>query len=164
MSKRASMRLAAAAAVLAVVALPLAASAGDKQRLVVTERMQLTSFDPATGEGTQAGTFVAAGAVNDAGSSTAVFRVVPAKGGCGVLTGPHTFAGANGTITVFTTADACPFPPPTPARSFAIGTWRVIGATGDYAGLHGHGRVFATADFTTGEITIAREGEVGGGT
>jgi hypothetical protein len=158
------MRLAAAAAVLSVVALPLGASAGDKQRLVVTERMQLTSFNPATGEGTQAGTFVAAGAVNDAGSSTAVFRVVPGEGGCGVLTGPHTFVGSNGTITVFTTAAACPFPPPTPARSFAIGKWRVIGATGDYAGLHGQGRVFATADFTTGEITIAREGEVEGGT
>jgi hypothetical protein len=161
MSKRSLIVLAATAA--AIVALPLAATAGDEKRLVLTERMQLTSFDPATGEGTQAGTFVAAGAVNDAGSSTAVFRVTPGQGGCGELTGPHTFTGANGTITVFTTADVCPFPPPNPPRSWARGKWRIIGATGGYAGLRGHGHIYATADFTNGEITIARDGKVRGG-
>jgi hypothetical protein len=163
MRKRVSIALVAAAVAAAVVALPLAASAGDKERLVLTERMQLTSFDPGTGEGTQAGTFAAAGAVNDAGSATAVFRVVPGKGGCGVLTGPHTFTGANGTITVFTTADVCPFPPPTPPRSFARGKWEIVGATGAYAGLRGQGHIVATADFTNGQITIARDGKVGGG-
>jgi hypothetical protein len=163
MRKRVSIALGAAAVAAAVVALPIAASQGVNERLVLTERMQLTCFDPATGEGTQAGTFVAAGAVNDAGSSTAVFRVVPGEGGCGVLTGPHTFTGANGTITVFTTAAVCPFPPPNPPRSFARGKWRVVGATGAYAGLHGQGHVFATADFTNGQITIARDGQVGRG-
>jgi hypothetical protein len=152
-----------AAAFAAVVALPLAASAGDKERLVLTERMQVTSFDPATGEGTQAGTFAAAGAVNEAGSATAVFSVVPGKGGCGVLKGTHTFTGANGTITVFTRAAACPYPPPTPPRSFARGKWHIVGATGTYEGLRGQGHVLATADFTNGEITIARNGEVGHG-
>jgi hypothetical protein len=161
MRKRVFMALVTAIGV-ALVALPLAVSAGDKERLVLTERMQLTSFDPATGAGTQAGTFVAAGAVNDAGSSTATFQVTPGEGGCGVLTGPHTFTGANGTITVFTTAAVCPFPPPTPPRSYARGTWRVVGATGVYSGLRGHGHVYATADFTTGQITIARDGNVGG--
>jgi hypothetical protein len=160
MSKRLLIVLAATAA--AIVALPLAATAGDEKRLVLTERMQLTGFDPATGEGTQAGTFVAAGAVNDAGSSTAVFRVTPGQGGCGELTGPHTFTSVNGTITVFTTADVCPFPPPNPPRSWARGKWEVVGATGAYAGLRGHGRVYATADFTNGEITIARDGKVAG--
>lgn len=160
MRKRALTSL-AAAAVTAVVTLPLAAaSASGEERLVLTERMQLTSFNPATGEGTQAGTFVATGAVNDAGSATAEFRVVPGDAGCGVLTGPHTFTGANGAITVFTRASVCPFPPSTPPRSFARGKWRVVGATGAYEGLHGQGRVYATADFTNGEITIARDGEV----
>ena len=141
--------------------LPLAAArADDDDRLVLTERMQLTSFNPTTGEGTQAGTFVAAGAVNDAGSATAVFRVTPGEDGCGVLTGPHTFTGAGGTITVFTKAAICPFPPPTPPRSFARGTWRIVASTGAYSGLHGHGKVIATADFTTGQITIARDGNV----
>lgn len=161
MRKRVSIALVTAMGAV-VVALPLAASADDKERLVLTERMQLTSFDPATGEGTQAGTFVAAGAVNDAGSATATFRVTPGEGGCGVLTGPHTFTGAGGTITVFTTASVCPFPPPNPPRSFARGKWRVVGATGAYAGLRGHGSIVATADFATGEITIARDGRVGG--
>jgi hypothetical protein len=157
MQKRALLPLVAVA--VAAVALP-SATAGDSKRLVLTERMQLTSFNPATGEGTQAGTFVAAGAVNDAGSSSAVFRVVPAKSGCGTLTGPHTFTGARGTITVFTTAAICPFPLPTPPRQFARGTWRVVGATGAYSGLRGRGSIFATADFTNGQITIARDGHV----
>lgn len=160
MKKRVSIAFAAAALAMVAVVLPLAATAGDAKRLVLTERMQLTSFDPATGQGTQAGTFAAAGAVNDAGNSTATFQVTPGNGGCGTLTGPHTFTGANGTITVFTRADVCPFPPPTPPRSFARGKWEVIGATGAYAGLRGHGQVYATADFTTGQITIARDGKV----
>jgi hypothetical protein len=159
MMKRALLVL-VAAAVATVAALPLAASIREEERVVITERMQLTSFNPATGEGTQAGTFVAAGAVNDAGPATATFRVTPGKGGCGVLTGPHTYTGSAGTITVFTKAEVCPFPPPNPPRSFASGTWRVIDSTGGYAGLHGRGKIVATADFSTGEITIARDGEV----
>lgn len=152
--------VAAAAAV--IVALPLAASMrdDDAERLVLTERMQLTSFNPLTGAGTQAGTFVAAGALNDAGTAMATFRVTPGKDGCGVLTGPHTFTGSAGTITVLTRGVICPFPPPNPPRSLASGMWRVIGSSGAYAGLHGHGKIVATADFVTGEITIARDGEV----
>jgi hypothetical protein len=160
MTRRALLPL--LAAVVAVVALP-GASAGDARRLVLTERMQLMSFDPATGNGTQAGTFVAAGAVNEAGTATAVFRVVPGENGCGVLTGPHTFTGARGTITVFTRASICPFPPPappTPPRSYARGSWRIVAATGAYAGLSGRGSIVATADFTNGQITIARDGTV----
>jgi hypothetical protein len=142
--------------------LPVGASVqdDDAERLVVTERMQVTSFNPATGEGTQMGTFTAAGAINDSGAATATFRVVPTKDGCGTLTGPHTYVGSSGTITVFTKGVLCPYPPPTPPRSFATGTWRVIAGSGAYTGLRGRGRVIATADFGTGEITIAREGEV----
>jgi hypothetical protein len=98
--------------------------------------------------------------VNDAGSATVVFQVTLGEGDCGVLTGPHTFTSSTGTIAVFTTAAIYPFPPPTPPRSFASGNWRVVGATGAYAGLRGHGKVFATADFTNGQITIAREGRI----
>lgn len=160
MRKRVLTTLVIAAVAAVVVALPLAASADNQQRLVLTERMDLTSFNPATGAGTQAGTFVAAGAVNDAGAATATFQVTPGEGGCAVLTGPHTFTGDNGTITVFTSADACPFPPGAPPRSFARGKWRIVGATGAYAGLRGHGHIVATADFTNGQITIARDGKV----
>lgn len=142
------------------VAVPRSAPAGDGERLVITERMQVTSFNPATGEGTQAGTFVAAGAVNDAGIAMATFRVTPGTDGCGVLTGPHTYTGSAGAVTVFTTGVLCPFPPSNPPRAFATGSWRVIGSSGAYQGIHGHGKVLATADFSTGEITIARTGEV----
>lgn len=160
MSRRTLLGLLGTVLAAGIVALPLAATAGSGKRLVVTERMQITSFDPSTGEGTEAGTFVAAGAVNDAGSSTAEFRIIPAAGGCGIVTGPHTYTGEHGTITVFTRAAVCPFPPPTPPRSFARGKWHVVGATGDYAGLRGKGKIFATADFTNGELTIARDGIV----
>lgn len=139
---------------------PLGAEQKQEDRLVLTEKMQLTSFNPATGQGTQQGTFVAAGAVNDAGIATATFQVTPASNGCSVLKGPHTFTGTGGTITVFTKGLLCPSSDPNPPRSFASGTWRVIEASGVYAGLQGHGKIVATADFTTGEITIARDGEV----
>lgn len=154
------LTLAVAAAIAMVVALPLAASEKNEEPFVLTERMQLTSFNPATGDGTQAGTFVAAGAVNASGSAAATFRVTPGNGGCGVLTGPHTFTTSAGTITVFTKAAVCPFPPPTTPRSFARGHWRIVRSSGAYAGLHGEGSIFATADFLTGEITIARDGTV----
>jgi len=155
--------LATMAAITAMIAaLPLAASVreDDGERLVLTERMQVTSFNPATGEGTQGGTFAAAGAINDSGPAIATFRVTRGKDGCGILTGPHTYTGSTGTITVFTKGMLCPYPPRNPPRSFADGTWRVTTASGAYEGLHGHGSVIATADFGNGEITIARDGEV----
>ena len=158
MRKTRLFAVAAAAAALAVV--PIAADAGDEKRLVLTERMQLTGFNPATGSGTQAGTFVSAGAVNDAGSAAATFTLVAAGGGCGSLTGTHVFTGAQGTISVYTDALACPFPPAVPPRSFVRGRWEVVGATGAYAGLRGKGRIVATGDFATGVITIARDGKV----
>jgi hypothetical protein len=143
------------------VAVPYASS-GDEKRVVLTERMQLTGFDPATGAGTQAGSFVAAGAINDAGAATATFTLVPAGGGCGRLAGTHVFTGSSGTISVHTEALACPFPPISPPRSFVRGRWRVVGGTGAYAGLAGRGRIVATGDFATGVITIARDGKVNG--
>lgn len=160
MKKRPMPALAAAAVAAVAVAMPLAALADDEQRLVLTERMQLTSFDPTTGDGTQAGTFAAAGTVNDAGTGTVVFHIEPGDGGCGLITGPHTLTGSGGTITVFTRAAICPFPPTAPPRSFIRGNWKIVGATGSYAGLRGAGRITATGDLTNGEITIARDGKV----
>ena len=138
----------------------LASEEGQEGRLVLTERMQVITFNPVTGEGEQQGTFVAAGAVNDAGTATATFRLTPRSDGCSVLRGPHTFTSTTGTITVFTKGLLCPSSTPNPPRSFASGTWRVIGASGGYAGIQGHGKIVATADFTTGEVTIARDGEI----
>jgi len=142
------------------VAAEASAEGRDEGRLVLTERMQVTNFDPRTGQGSQAGTFIASGALNDAGIATATFQIKPGKNGCGVLAGPHTFTGSTGTFTVLTKGVICPFPPPNPPRVFASGTWRVVDAFGGYQGLRGRGTILATADFSTGEITIARDGDV----
>jgi hypothetical protein len=133
---------------------------GDGKRLVLTERLQVTGFVQATGAGTLAGTFVAAGAVNEAGSVAATFTLVPGKDGCGPLKGTHVLTGAAGTISVRTDALACPYPPGSPPRSYVRGGWKVVGGTGTYAGLRGSGRIYATGDFGTGVITIARDGKV----
>jgi hypothetical protein len=134
--------------------LPLAASASDQRRVMISERNQLTS--PTT----QAGTWVGAGAVNDSGTVTAEFTLTP-RGQKALLAGTHVLVGSEGSITVETKAWVRPFPPPTPPRAMAEGTWKIIAGTGSYAGLEGRGKVYATADFTTGEITIVRDGSAG---
>jgi hypothetical protein len=144
----------------AVVAVPLAANAGDEKRMVLTERLQVTAFNPATGAGTLTGTFMAAGAINDAGTVAATFSLVPEKGGCGRLTGVHVLTATTGTLSVRTNAVACPFPPKAPPRTYVRGKWSVVGGTGAYAGLDGKGRILATGDLGTGEITIARDGKI----
>jgi hypothetical protein len=50
-------------------------------------------------------------------------------------------------------------PAPTPARVLVEGQWRIVGGTGAYAGVHGHGQVYATGDLSTGALTIARRGQ-----
>ena len=45
-------------------------------------------------------------------------------------------------------------------RERSIRLWFVVGATGAYAGLRGKGRILATGDLGTGEITIARDGKI----
>ena len=143
-----------AAIVLGVVAGVASVSiAAGGEAIMISERMQLTA--PTT----QAGTWVAAGALSDAGSATASFTLVP-KGTDGRLTGTHVLTGSAGTITIETTARFRPYPPED--RAMVEGTWKVVGGTGDYAQLHGHGKVYATGDFTTGEVTIIRDGTVRG--
>jgi hypothetical protein len=149
-------RWAAVALVLAAAAatlVPLAASAFANHRVMISER------NLATGPTTQAGTFVAAGSVNDSGTVAVTFSIQQHGAHKGLLTGTHVLTGSNGTITVQTRAWVRPYPPPTPPRVLVEGQWRVVSGTGAYAGLHGHGKVFATGDFTTGEITIIRRGE-----
>jgi hypothetical protein len=152
--------VAATLAAVATVLVPLAASATDGHRLMISERNQLTSFDPATGSGTQSGTWDAAGAVNDEGTVDVTFTVVPDGDGKGILSGTHVLTSPTGTITIETRAFVRPFPPP--ARAMAEGQWEVAGATGAYAGLSGRGKIYATADFTDGEITIVRDGMANG--
>ena len=146
------LNVALAALVLGVVAIVVpASSAGGGKAIMISERMQLTGPD------TQAGSWVGAGEISDAGSATASFTLVP-KGNYGKLTGTHELNGSAGTITIETTARVRPFPPE--ERAMVEGRWRIIGGTGAYARLHGQGKVYATGDFTTGDITIVRDGTV----
>jgi hypothetical protein len=134
----------------AFAVLPFAASADSRERLVLDERMTITSST------TAAGTFASAGGVNDSGSATAEFSI----DGRGNLTGTHTLVGSNGTIVMATRAKVRPFPPPTPPRVFMEGRWSITSGTGAYAGLEGRGKILAVADLTDGRLTIIRDGAV----
>jgi len=157
MRKRRRMQIALGgfAVAVATALVPLAIASDADQRVMISERMQLTS--PTT----QQGAWVGAGAVNDAGQGIATFTVVPAGDDKGLLRGTHVLTGAAGTITIQTKAWVRPFPPPAPPRAMAEGTWQVVSGTGAYADLKGQGKIHATADFTTGEITIVRDGTAG---
>jgi hypothetical protein len=148
--KKVSLVLIVGSLAMAFAALPLAASADSKERLVLEERMQIT------GEGSAAGDFVSAGGVNDRGSATATFSVDTR----GNLTGTHVLNGSGGTIVMATRAKIRPFPPPTPPRVFMDGRWSITGGTGDYIDLRGKGSILAVADFTDGRLTIIRDGAV----
>jgi hypothetical protein len=150
--KKLSLVLLTVAIASAFAALPFAASADSKERLVLDERMTITG-------GTAEGTFASAGGVNDRGSATAVFSVDSR----GNLTGTHTLESPAGTIVMATRAKVRPFPPPTPPRVFMQGTWSITGGTGAYADLEGKGKILAVADFTDGRLTIIRDGEVESG-
>lgn len=148
--KKLSLVLVVVAIASAFAALPFAASADSRERLVLDERMTIVG-------GTAAGTFASAGAVNDRGAATAVFSVDDR----GNLTGTHTLDGSEGRIVMATRAKVRPFPPPDPPRVFMDGSWTITGGTGAYAGLEGRGKILAVADFTDGRLTIIRDGRVG---
>lgn len=102
----------------------------------------------------QVGTWVAAGAINDAGSATAVVSVDPNGNG----TGTHTLTSAAGTLTLYEEVRLQPWPPPTPRRLMVEGTWWLTAATGAYAGLEAGGKIYATVDRAKdpAEITFVR--------
>ena len=105
---------------------------------------------------TQAGTWVAAGAINDAGSATAQLSVDPNGRG----TGTHTLTSPAGTLTLEEDVRLQPWPPPTPRRLMVEGTWKLVAATGAYAGLKARGKIYATSDRAKDppELTFVRDG------
>ncbi len=122
------------------------------QRLMISQRMK------ASGPARQSGTWVAAGAINDAGHVDATAVVVEHGGGKAVIKATHTLAGLDGTITLESYTWFRPFPPPTPARVMVKGKWKQISATGLYADMDTRGKLYATIDQITGAITIVRDG------
>jgi hypothetical protein len=84
--------------------------------------------------------------------------VTPIGGDRAILEGDHMLSSAAGTLVVRSRVTLSPYPAP---RVIAQGTWKIVGATGTYAGLEGHGKSLAVGDFTTATATIMRDGEVG---
>jgi hypothetical protein len=142
----------------AFATVPSVVFAGDARRVVIAERNTIVAFDPATGAGTQAGTFHAAGAISDTGSASSDFTVTPIGGDRAILEGDHILSSAAGTLVVRSRVTLSPYPSP---RVIAQGTWKIVEATGTYAGLEGQGKSLAVGDFTTATATIMRDGVVG---
>ena len=119
------------------------------QKLMISQRMT-----PAP-QG-QVGTWVAAGAINDAGSATAE---VDTDLNNGHGTGTHTLTSSAGTLKLHEDVRIQPWPPPTPRRLMIEGTWKLIDATGAYAGLKAGGKIYATVDRVKDppEITFVRD-------
>ena len=124
----------------------------EDHRLLISQRMR------ATGPGTQSGTWVAAGAINDAGTVTATSVVVEHGGGKALVKATHVLSSVDGTLTLESHTWFRPFPPPAPPRAMVEGPWKQVDATGVYADLDARGRLYATVDQTTREITIVRDG------
>jgi hypothetical protein len=131
---------------------PKGDGASEDQRLMISQRMQ------ARGPGRQEGTWVAAGAINDAGIATATAVVVKHGGGKALVKATHILTSVDGTMTLESHTWLRPFPPPTPPRVMVEGPWKQIAGTGVYAGLQARGQLYATVEQTTGEITIVRDG------
>jgi hypothetical protein len=132
---------------------PLPGGAGRRQRLMISQRMNATS--PAR----QSGTWVGSGAINDAGRVDATAVVVEHGGGKALIKATHRLAGVDGTITLESHTWFRPFPPPSPERVMVRGKWKQISGTGLYADMSSRGKLYATIDQTTGEITIVRDGK-----
>jgi len=152
------LSLALGALTAAFAAAPFAAVAGDARRVVIAERNVIVAFDPATGAGTQSGTFHAAGAISDTGTASSNFTVTPIGDDRAVLEGDHVLSSAAGTLVAHSRVILFPYPS---ARVIAQGTWTIVGATGAYAGFQGHGKSLAVGDFTTSTATIMRDGVLG---
>jgi hypothetical protein len=124
------------AGVVALLPLVATAAGGDARR---GERLLLGSSLRLTGPTTTAGTFVASGAVRASGESTVEHLAVTplGEGDRGRLNGTQTFTTARGTIVTHFRGTASAISTP---NQWGEGRWRIVRATGEYAGLRGGGR------------------------
>lgn len=154
MSKRRVM-LVLALVIGAVAAVPVVALAwhGGDRDLRFGFDLHVTPTTP------PAGTFVASGAVDDAGTSeVTALSVVPfGRGDRGRLTGTQTFTGAHGKIVTRFRGIARDLDEP---HQVGEGRFEVISGTGEYGDLRGHGRFFIVVDFSTGHFIGTEEGRV----
>jgi hypothetical protein len=150
-------RLILAGVVVAALALvPVVAFAGDQgggrgDRLVLGFNLH------STGSTSTAGTFVVSGGLRDSGSSTVEdLAVVPLeRGDRGKLTGVQRFVGTKGTILTRFEGVARDI---SDTHQWATGRFRIVDATGRYAGLRGGGRFTVVVDLGTDQFIGTEDG------
>jgi hypothetical protein len=143
-----------AAALAALV--PLTASGTPHQKLYLGVNLHFTDT---TGT-TTAGTFVASGAVNDAGTTAAEnLAFVPiGNTDSAQLSGDEGFTSPNGTIDIH--FDGVAFPLSSP-HEVGKGRFRIVSGTDAYAGLRGQGTFTMVVDQTSNELVGTLEGSAG---
>jgi hypothetical protein len=155
MNAKLALAVAAVAASAALVAVPLTSASSVDTKLQIGYSLHL--FGVGIGPGGSAGTFVASGAVRDSGTMTGHSTVTPfGTDDYGRLEGTHTLVGHLGTITEETDGIVGPLGA---AHTAAHGTFRIIGGTGAYAGLHGQGTFVTVADFSSNQAIRIDDGQ-----
>jgi hypothetical protein len=112
-----------------------------------------------TGPTSTAGTFVASGAVDDAGASSVEDLALEpfGRGDRARLSGVQTFAGALGTLTTRFEGVASDV---SEAHQYGQGRFRIVAATGEYAGLSGQGEFTIVVDAAGDKLIGTETGRV----
>ncbi|MGH3012245.1 MAG: DUF3224 domain-containing protein [Gaiellaceae bacterium] len=143
-----------ACAVAAFSIVPLAASGDRGRELVAGVRLDFTSSTHAEG------TFAACCAITDSGTAQAdVTSFTPQPNNRASFEATETLSGSKGTIILALRGTTGPLDS---AVHAARGRWKVVGGTGEYEALRGHGTFTAATDQTTGALTAINEGSVRG--
>jgi hypothetical protein len=151
--RRVVLVLALVVGALAVVPMVALAWRGGDEELLIGFELRFT------GPSSTAGTFVASGAVDDAGSSTVQDLALEpfGRGDRARLSGVQTFAGALGTVTTRFEGVASDV---SQAHQYGQGRFRIVAATGAYAGLRGHGEFTIVVDAAGNHLIGTETGRV----
>lgn len=137
----------------AAVTIPVVASASS-----VDTKLQIGFSLRFTGPTSTAGTFVASGAVRDSGTSVVTNLTLTPQGNQddARLTGTQEFIGQKGTITTTFSGLAGPLNDPHQAGE---GTFEIVGGTGEYTGIKGHGTFLVVVDVSTNQLIGTEDGQ-----
>lgn len=145
--------LALACATLAAAITGVVASASSVDtKLQIGFSLQLTGPDSA------AGSFVASGAIRDSGTAAVTNLMLTPQGNQddARLTGRQTFVGQNGSITTTFQGFAGPV---TDVHEAGKGTFDIVGGTGAYAEIKGHGTFLVVVDLSANQIIGTEDGQ-----
>ena len=146
--------LAASIAILAAaVSIPVVAWASS-----IDTKLQIGFNLHFTGPDSTAGTFVASGAVRDSGTSVVTHIALTPQGNQddAGLTGTQEFIGAKGSITTTFSGFAGPLNDP---HQTGKGTFEILGGTGEYSNIKGHGTFLIVVDTSTNQLIGTEDGQ-----